>query len=365
MLRLNVHHKQLSFFDDPIFVEGILDAQLVGALQEARGISVAGAGSCVIDAGGCEEVNRYLELCRAFSKNAYFLYDLDSLFEGNLRACVKADGSVQHFLATAGMGNDFGRYRGELERRLTNVIDQLHGASPVPPALNRLVDYLSRLGPRDPWSSKTWVKARVSVLTAISRDHAAVDKAPFHDDVKDIEGRLNQIAAALKQVNVFLLPGGTLERYLPEYSGDPYEPTDEAKRQAVYREIEELGKGMTAEQLAARYKGLYDAVCAMPGKVSVDVERVLRDYLSQYIHDLQVAVSSHPSWDLPQVQEYLGTVQRSTVKLFSVQSLQRGEGKKEFTAVVRIAEIGGERPKLVRVDHRTNAGMGEFTIESA
>jgi predicted ATP-dependent endonuclease of OLD family len=43
--RLNVHHKQLFFSDNPIFVEGILDAQLVGTMQEARGVSVAGAGS--------------------------------------------------------------------------------------------------------------------------------------------------------------------------------------------------------------------------------------------------------------------------------------------------------------------------------
>ena len=117
--RLNVHHKQLFFSDNPIFVEGILDSQLIGTMQEARGVSVAGAGSCIIDAGGCEEVNKYLELCLAFGKKAHFLYDLDSLFQGNLRGCLKADGSVQSFLVAAGVGNDFGKYCGELERKLT------------------------------------------------------------------------------------------------------------------------------------------------------------------------------------------------------------------------------------------------------
>src|SRR5208282_1622266 len=60
--RLNVHHKQLFFSDNPIFVEGILDAQVIETMQEARGVSVAAAGSCIIDAGGSEEVNHYLEL---------------------------------------------------------------------------------------------------------------------------------------------------------------------------------------------------------------------------------------------------------------------------------------------------------------
>ena len=52
MRRLNAHHKQLFFSDNPIFVEGIHDAWLVEAVMEARGVSIAGAGSCIIDAGG-------------------------------------------------------------------------------------------------------------------------------------------------------------------------------------------------------------------------------------------------------------------------------------------------------------------------
>jgi hypothetical protein len=362
--RLNVHHKQLFFSDNPLFVEGILDAQIVGTMQEARGVSVAGAGSCIIDAGGCEEVNRYVELCRAFGKSAHFLYDLDSLFGGNLRACVRADGSVQHFLATAGVGSDFVKYCGELESKLTGFIDRLLASSPAPGAPARLVEYLSGLGPRAGWNNKAWAKARVSVLTAISRDRPAVATTISEAEVKEIEGRLNQIVSALKQINITLLPGGTLERYLPKYTGDPYERTDEAKRQAVSEEIKELGKGMTPEQLANRYGALYEAVCAMPAKVSVDVEQVLREYLSQYIHDLQATVVSNPAWQLTEVQAHLNTIQRSTLKLFSLQKFER-KTDKEFSAIVGIAEMSGEKQKVVRVNHQTNAGMGEFNIESA
>jgi hypothetical protein len=53
-----------------VFVEGILDAQLVAELQNARGVSMAGAGRCIIDAGGSEEVNHYLALCSALGKTA-------------------------------------------------------------------------------------------------------------------------------------------------------------------------------------------------------------------------------------------------------------------------------------------------------
>lgn len=362
--RLNVHHKQLFFSDNPIFVEGILDAQLVGTMQEARGVSVAGAGSCIIDAGGCEEVNRYLDLCTAFGKSAYFLYDLDSLFGGNLRACVKDDGSVQSFLATAGVGNDFSKYCGELDSKLTNVIDQLLAVNPVPEMLARLVKFLNGLGPRKQWNMKLWAKARVSVMTAISRNRSAVITAISQTEIEEIEGRLKQIMIALKQINVILLPGGTLERYLPKYVGDHYELTDDSKRKAVGEEIEEMAKAMTAAELAARYGKLYEAVCALPSKVGVDVERVLRDYLSHYIHDLQAAVVSNSTWRLDQVQAHLNTIQRATIKVFSVQELNRGPHK-EFSAVVAIAEMLGQKQRLVRVNHQTNAGMGDFKIEFA
>lgn len=362
--RLNVHHKQLFFSDNPIFVEGIFDAQLVGTIQEARGVSVAGAGSCIIDAGGCEEVNRYLDLCVAFGKSAYFLYDLDSLFGGNLRACVKSDGSVQSFLVTAGVGNDFSKYCGELDGKLTNVIDRLLAVNPVSQPLTRLVEFLTNLGPRAQWNGKVWSKARVSVMTAISRNRSAVIAAISRTDVEDIEGRLKQIVTALKERKVILLPGGTLERYLPKYAGDHYELTDDAKRQAVGEEIEEMAKAMTAAELAARYGELYEAVCALPSKASVDVERVLRDYLSHYIHDLQVAVVSNPTWLLDQVQAHLNTIQRATIKVFSVRELNRGSHK-EFSAVVAITEMLGQKQRLVRVNHQTNAGMGDFKIEFA
>jgi len=283
--RLNVHHKQLFFSDNPIFVEGILDAQLVGTMQEARGVSVAGAGSCIIDAGGCEEVNRYLNLCRAFEKSAHFLYDLDSLFAGNLRACIKRDGSLQSFLATAGVENDFGKYCGELDKKLTSAIDQLLSTNSVPQPLERLLEFLVRLGERTHWDAGRWAKARVAVMTAISRHRLDVVSVLSRTDVEEIEGRLNRIVAALKQKNIILLPGGTLERYLPHYAGDHYELTDDAKRQAVVAEIEEMSKAMTPAQLEARYGELYTAVCELPSKESVDVERVLRYYLTKLLHN--------------------------------------------------------------------------------
>ena len=123
--RLNAHNKQLFFSDNPVFVEGPHDAAIVQALMEARGVSAAGAGSCIIDAGGVEVVNDYLRLCLGLGKQACFIYDLDSLFKGKLRSCISDDETIQGFLALAGMGSDFGRAVGLLERDIEELINAL------------------------------------------------------------------------------------------------------------------------------------------------------------------------------------------------------------------------------------------------
>ncbi len=361
--RLNAHHKQLFFSDNPIFVEGILDARLVEAIQEARGVSVAGVGSCIIDAGGAEEVNQYFKLCKGLGKNAHFLYDLDSLFSGNLRACIRDDESIQSFLASAGLGSDFGRYCGELDRKLTYLIDQILqiGVS-LPIELTQLGEFLKGLGNRQQWKKEQWARARTAVMTAISlyeKDISSVSK----QDVADIKGRLTQIVTALKEKNIHLLPGGTIERYLPCYGGDDYKLAEHAKRQAVEDEIQELSKSLTEAELSSRYDELYNAICNLPSKADVDVNPVLCHYLSDYIHKLQQTIVKNPDWNQDQIQNRLNTLEPSFTGVFSIRKFERIQ-KDEFNATIEILEMLGQGKRFTQVDHRTNAGMGEFEIES-
>ena len=363
--RLNAHHKQLFFSDNPIFVEGILDAYLIEAMQEARGVSVAGAGSCIIDVGGCEEVNRYLKLCQKLGKKAHFLYDLDSLFTGHIRDCIKDDTSVQSFLASAGLGNDFGKYCGELEGRLTDIITKILD-TPTNGQSSQLVEFLKDLGERNSWDKAKWAKARTAVMTAISIDKEAeaMVSATSEALVKDIEGRLKQIIIILKEKNIHLLSGGTIERYLPYYSGNPYKITESAKRKAVFEEIEEMTKPMSEKELSSRYGELHHSVCDFPSKADVDVDQVLRNYLGRYIHELQNAARNNPTWECAEVQDHLNALMAPFAKIISVRKLDR-RSSNEFTAVIEIAQMLGQGKRNVQVGSHTNAGMGDFQIEFA
>ena len=361
--RLNAHHKQLFFSDNPIFVEGILDAQLVTAMIEARGASVAGAGSCIIDAGGADEVDHYLRLCQGLGKESHFLYDLDSLFRGSLRRCIRQDQSIQSFLASAGLGNDFGKYCGQLEGKLTDLIKNQLLNRPLPPQLTRLEDLLRNFGAW-PWDNTNLAKARTAVITAISRYRNDVVSVVSEQAVMDIEGHLEQVLTALRQKNIHLLPGGTIERYLPCYTGDVYELPDEAKRQAAIDEMQELSKPMTEAELSSRYGDLFEAVCRLPSKEDVEVEPILRNYLSDYVHELQKTVVINPGWSREQVQLRLNASLPSTAKVFSIASLEPHQGDK-FKATIEVTEMLGQQKRIVRIDGRTNAGMFDFEIHLA
>ena len=360
--RLNAHHKQLFFSDNPVFVEGIHDAWLIEAMMEARGISVAGAGSCIIDAGGVEEVNQYLKLCLGLGKQAHFLYDLDSLFRGNLRACIKDDESVQSFLASAGLGNDFVRYCGQLDGKLTDLIDRILN-TPLTECLKPLDKLLKAYGERCKWDKGKFANARRAVMTALSKYRDDVVSVASRQLVEDIEGHREQILTILKQKNIYVLPGGTLERYLPSYAGDEYILNEEAKRKAVYSEINELSNLSAEEELSNRYQQLYEIVCKLPSKPDVDVEPVLRDYLSDYIHELQKTVKNNPDWHHDKIQERLNANLPPTAGVFAIQNFTRCEDKK-FSATIEIMEMLGQGKRTVQVTDETNAGMGDFKIES-
>ena len=357
--RLNANHKQLFFSDNPIFVEGHHDAQLISALMEARGVSVSGAGSCIIDSGGVEETNQYFELCKAYGKKALFVYDLDSLFIGKLRACIRDDETIQSFLATAGVGNNFGAYFGQFERTLKTAIDELEDAAPP----QGLQNFLNALGCRANWDHRQWGKARVGVMTAIHLDRDAMKTVLSPSLIEDLEGRRDKILETLREKHIQVLPGGTLEAYLPEFAGDVYRPSDSSKQSAVDDELEWLARDSSDSMLADRYGDLFDVVCRLPSKPDVDVEPILRNHLSDYIHELQRTVVNNPDWGADHVQERLNRARPEFSGVLHLQSFERS-GANQFKSKIVIAEMLGQGKRFVQVDENTNAGMQDFEIGS-
>lgn len=364
--KLNAHHKQLFFSDNPVFVEGPFDARIVEALMEARGVSITGAGSCIIDSGGVEDVNHYYKLCQGVGKDAHFVYDLDSLFIGNLRKCIGGDDSIRSFLASAGLGSDFGKYVGELDRRLTDVIDKLLISS-LSDDLKALREFLGSFGSnRKHWSKDQLAKARVAVMTAISLHRDDIKAAVSEAIVEEIIGRWNKILTTLKEKNIQILPGGTLERYLPSFKGNIYDPSPEAKRQAVeaelkqLRDIQEYSDVRREDCLINRYEDLYSLVKELPSKAEVDFDTTLRRHISDYNHELQKVVNDNPAWCIDQIQTHMNQHPLQSCGVVSLSDFDRA-GNNRFSATIYIRSILGKGSRVLKVDENTTIGnMKDF-----
>ena len=367
--RLNAHHKQLFFSDDPIFVEGHHDALMVETLMEARGVSTSAAGSCIIECGGMEEVTEYLKLCQALGKKAHFVYDLDSLFRGRFRSCIGDDNSIRNLLASAGVGSSFAKYVGGLDRLLTDLIDLLL-AQGLDGDLERLGLFLRQFGSdrKAGWTKEQLEKARVAVMTVIDLNRSAVVSAVSQEVVADIEGRWKKILETLADKRIHVLPGGMIERYLSSFSGDLFDPSPTAKRNAVETELVILqGICQTEEQdldvaLADRYGELYEVVRRMPSKAPVDLDNVLRRYLSDYVHELQKTVVEHSDWERERIDKHIQQhpLHKSGVVWFD--SLQRGTNG-SFNATLGVSERLGGGPRCLEVNSDTTIGnMGKLRL---
>ena len=354
--RINTHHKQLFFSDNPVFVEGILDAQIIECIQQYRNESTIAAGSCIIDAGGCEEVNQYLRLCQDLGKNAYFLYDLDSLFTGNLRQCIKSDNKVSAFLARLGLGNNFAKYCGALDQKLTELIYMIHTSCSE--KMEDLKSYLDNLVKDNKFEGSNLQKARVAVLVEIALSKEIISEATSEDLVLDIQGHLNTIIDTLQQFNIILLPGGVLEHYLPKYTGSRYKLNDDAKRKAVENEIRYLESNMGID-LKDRYKELFHGIRQLPSKPPVDIKAALMKYLSDYIHKLKQLVISNSEWSSDEFNSYFANDSSGLGKLFKVKNLNHtGPGKFE----ANISVFGAVGAWTTKINDETNEGMLRFSL---
>ena len=361
--RLSAHHKQLFFSDNPVFVEGILDAWMVHGLMEALGNSMAGAGSCVIDANGVDEVNQYLKLSQGLGKDAHFLYDLDALFKGTLRRCIEEDESIQNFLITAGLGGDIAKYCGDLFQKVSALIDKLLSGS-FTPNLSGLKAFLDKMGPRSKWGKQQHASSRVALMTAISKYRADVVSQSSEVEVADLEARLSKILAALEEKNIHVLPGGALERYLPLFQGAEFDPAPDQKRDAVLAELEAISNIAAEEELECRYTDLYKAVRKLPSKESVNLDVVLYRRLATYIYALQQTVVEYPDWDQQKVRERMKSTLPEYEGVFSIQRF-KSQPPNGFEATILVANLLNQGPKHAEITDQTNAGMSRFQLKPA
>lgn len=262
-------------------------------------------------------------------------------------------------MAALGVGPDFGKYCGQLDRCLTDAVNAIRAVGGCGSTISELKAFIESLVQDGELANKQLARARVAVLIDLAGRRSMVTAAIGEALASDIEGRLAQIINLLSAKNVFLLPGGSLEHYLPSYSGPRYALNDELKRRAVEEEVVSLASGYFDGHLAERYGALFDAVCKLPAKPPVDMDAVLMAHLGDYIYQLQSLVLTHRKWTKEQINRHFASATDGLSQLFNVSEFSR-TGDSEFAATIQVLRV---HRAVVRITHETNAGMRCFKLE--
>ena len=115
--------------------------------------------------------------------------------------------------------------------------------------------------------------------------------------------------------------------------------------------------------LKDRYSELYSVSTALPSKLQVNIDTVLREYASSYIHQLQRLVASKRAAELEAIQLQIQRDEPSLSKVFSVRSLDIQSSEK-FLIEVEVKPLLGGPKRLICITPETNAGMGKFELST-
>lgn len=285
--RLNTHHKQFFFASRPIFVEGYFDQQIFSLIQEKRGKLLGASGSCIIDVRGKDELDLFFRLCQKLNIEAQFIVDLDVITKGKLRQSISGDNRCRDYLQSEGLGTDLMRVIGEADRAISDCLSELKTKLTQYSQLNETLQTFTNALKASELEKKRYV---FLVGLKYIREQIKSVIGSNIEQLRFVEGRLQKIIQAFKCSGVHVLSKGELENYLPEYKGEPYTISDDAKSKTFEQERDLiLGSNLTGEEISARYGELVSILDEATNPKGIDVDLFLIYAIREWIFKVQSA----------------------------------------------------------------------------
>lgn len=338
--RLNVHHKQLFFAESPVFVEGIFDAQFIKAVQERRGVSIEGSGSCIIDVGGNESLTSYYLLAKSLGKKSFFIYDLDSLFFLNqFRINAENSDEVSSFLTELGIGDNFKNAWGVLSKTLQEIIFVVKEFK-----TSKYCEYIQSISPSDAGRSK---KELYSILIYMIYYEQEASQFIKLERMNLARSQLRNLADSLVNSNIFLLREGAMENYYPSYDGGKFHISEEHKKKCLEQEIDWLSFNLGDDfDLLSRYGDLYKIISDLPSRAAIDFKKVIESNLRDLIHQIQKGLAEEKISSQEMLPSYLGKSWGSFQRIIEIKDLNIKT--QEFTIVLKNLWDFGEQSILIK-----------------
>ena len=364
--RMNEQHKAFFFAQKPIFVEGYFDSAIFSRLISSLGRSVEAAGSCLIPAEGKDDASRYLMLCNEFGKEAFFIFDLDAIFDPRLSKGANQNEALATRIAERAQG-DFDKLKGQLQQYLGETASLLEKEQvpKVPEILCELIEYLQQnKGP-----NQALDKRRLAVLTVLYHYEDALSQIVPNKTLVQVKSHFRELSEHLRSVNIFILPGGALENHLPAYKGSMFKVDPSKKKQVTDDELLWLAETRSESELRDRYSSLVDVALALPAKAEVDIIPVLKRELADVLHHLIKAIRDGQICEKEDVPSVLGNTWTRVSNFVQVEQLDvntdNGRPLTSFNGKLRVLDkfSVGERTCAFNQTTQTNAPASLILIE--
>lgn len=285
--RINTHHKQFFFATKPIFVEGYTDQILMNYLQEIRGQKLGAKGFSIIDVGGKNDVDAFFRLCKKLHLEPSAIVDYDAIFDGKLKQTINEDPIVNEYIQNQGTGTTLN----DLISSMINILNEITEEFSVQEIrdnhpLTNLYQSISQ-------QARIENKRRL-LFVGIMREHEELVACipSKRGQVLAVIGMAEKIISAFKEGNVFVLPKGELENYLPSYNGNPYIINDSAKATILEEERLYLSLNTNISDVESRYSELISILDEVCESEKFDLIPYLKATIGNLVHLIQTAFNS-------------------------------------------------------------------------
>ena len=283
--KFNTHHKQLFFANNPLFVEGYTDKQIISILLEKLEKNVGARGSCIIEVGGKGHLAIFYKLLKKLKIEARFIADLDILFEGKMIQHIKNGSVFQEYMSTNGI--DPSLAIGNLWRLLDDIRIEFLRNTCLDSELSQIKATLETYNTSDDLK-----KQRYALLLGIDK-HKAKIKQFLPNKISEIEqilGVFEKLIKGCAKSKVFILRKGVLENYYIN-STINYLERGGNKEHYYEREYDYIINSDNIPEINANYLDLLKILMDALPLMDIDYKKFMKRALLEWFQKLQRLVN--------------------------------------------------------------------------
>ena len=358
--RFNTHHKQFFFSQNPVFVEGYTDQQIITLLFDKLNLKISASGSSIIDVGGKDELAVFFNLCKKLGIKGRIIADLDALFKGKLREVVQDDQRSLGYVQDNGLGHDLSSMIGELERKLKELADDLASKKTSDLDIQHLQNFLAPiLNVSD--KRHVVITSMLLALQKFSHQISSLLDESKQSTISYILARFKNILDAFAAASVFIIPKGEIEHFYTQIKPDYLNITDSDKNAGFHTERDFILSSTNNVDLETKYSELLSVLKPSVPSITVDLSKHIKYQLVEWFHTVQRGVSRGDFASLEELKTNAKVDFNLFSQLFQITSFEVKEDR-AFKCSIKLAPALSANEIEVDFTEKTTAHEFEITL---